>query len=50
MPFVKSYGFVERGKILLTIGGSGFLEISKNWGDASEELRIRVGSAISLSL
>jgi hypothetical protein len=40
LKFVKSYGFVEKKEILLTIGGSGYVEISVNQGNASKELKI----------
>jgi len=50
MPFVKSYGFVGKGEKLLTIGGNGFLEISMNQGNASQEMELKIGSKVIISL
>ncbi|MCD6411954.1 MAG: SAM-dependent chlorinase/fluorinase, partial [Thermoplasmata archaeon] len=48
--FLKSYGFAEEKELLLTIGGSGFLEISVNKGNASELLGAKVGEEIFIDL
>ncbi len=48
--FLKSYGFGEEKELLLTIGGSGFLEISVNRGNASELLGAKVGDEIFIDL
>ncbi|HEC87280.1 MAG TPA: hypothetical protein ENI49_05380, partial [Thermoplasmatales archaeon] len=47
---VKSYGFVGKGEKLLTIGGNGFLEISMNQGNASQEMELKVGGKVIISL
>ena len=38
--FVKSYDFVKKGDILLTIGSSNYLEISINQGNAAKKLGV----------
>jgi S-adenosyl-L-methionine hydrolase (adenosine-forming) len=39
--FVKSYGFVKKGEILLTNGSSNFLEFSINQGNAAKKLGVK---------
>jgi len=41
LPFVSSYGFVQKGSVCLTIGGNHFVEISVNQGNAAEVLVLR---------
>ncbi len=46
VPLVKSYGAVERGAPLLTVGGSGYVELSINMGNAAERYKVRPGDKI----
>ncbi len=46
--FVKSYAYVGVGDPLLTIGGSGYLELSINRGSAAEEFGLRPGNRLKL--
>ena len=48
MFFVKSYGFVKKGDMLATIGGSGVLEISINQGNAAEKLDAKEDDEIKI--
>ena len=47
-PFVKTYGEVDKGRLLLLFGSSGQLEISVNQGSAAHQLKVEPGSAIYL--
>jgi S-adenosylmethionine hydrolase len=47
-PLVKTYGDVEKGRLLLLYGGSGLLEISMNQGSAVKELKVEPGAVIFL--
>lgn len=44
--FVRAYGFAGPGEFLLTFGGTGYLELSVNRGNAAAELGIGPGSEI----
>ena len=46
--FVKAYGLVRAGEPLLTIGGTGFIELSINRGSATERFKLKVGDKILL--
>jgi len=48
VPLLGSYAGVEAGNPLLVIGGTGFLELSVNRGDASKIYSLRVGDRIIL--
>lgn len=48
--FVKSYGFVEKGEFLGTIGSSNLFEISINQGNAREKLGVKTGDEIKILL
>jgi len=50
IPLVKTYGAVKKGKPLLTIGGSGHLELSVNMGDASKRFKTKAGDKIRIKL
>lgn len=50
MPFLKSYGFTGRGEFLLTVGGTGFLEVAVNQGSAAKSLDVEVGGTFTLFL
>lgn len=47
-PLVKTYGDVDKGRLLLLYGGSGLLEIGVNQGSAVKELKVEPGAAIFL--
>jgi S-adenosylmethionine hydrolase len=47
-PLVKTYGEVEKGRLLLLYGASGLLEISMNQGSAARELKVAPGTSIFL--
>jgi len=49
VKFLKSYGYAERGEMLLTISSSDFLEISRRDGDACRMLEAEVGSDVEIS-
>lgn len=44
----RSYSYVERGGLLATIGGTGYLEISVNMGNASERLGVKPGDRLEI--
>jgi len=48
LPFVASYGFVEPGELLLTIGSNHFIEISINQGNAAHTLGLKEDGAVEL--
>ena len=47
-PLVKTYGDIEKGRLMLLYGGSGLLEIAMNQGSAAKELKIEPGTVIFL--
>ena len=47
-PLVKTYGDVEKGRLILLYGGSGLLEIAMNQGSAAKELKVQPGDVIFL--
>jgi hypothetical protein len=47
-PLVKTYGEVEKGRLLLLYGGSGLLEISMNEGSAARQLKVEPGTSVFL--
>ena len=47
-PLVKTYGEVEKGRLLLLYGGSGLLEIGMNQGSAARQLKVEPGASIYL--
>jgi len=47
-PLVKTYGEVEKGRLLLLYGGSGLLEISMNQGSAARQLKVEPGASVYL--
>ncbi len=49
VKFLKSYGYAEKGEMLLTISSSDFLEISRRDGSASRMLEAEVGSDVEIS-
>jgi len=47
-PLVKTYGEVEKGRLLLLYGGSGLLEIGMNQGSAARQLKVEPGDSVFL--
>ena len=47
-PLVKTYGEVEKGRLLLLYGGSGLLEIGMNQGSAARQLKVESGASVFL--
>jgi S-adenosylmethionine hydrolase len=47
-PFVKTYGEVDKGRLLMLFGSSGRLEISVNQGSAARQIRVEPGASIFL--
>lgn len=47
-PLVKTYGDVEKGRLLLLYGGSGLLEIGMNQGSAARQLKVGPGATVFL--
>ena len=47
-PLVKTYGDVEKNRLLLLYGGNGLLEISVNQGSAAAKMKIAPGTTIFL--
>jgi len=47
-PLVKTYGDVEKGRLLLLYGSSGQLEIGMNQGSAAAKLKIETGGTVFL--
>jgi S-adenosylmethionine hydrolase len=47
-PLVRTYGDVEKGRLLLLYGGSGLLEISVNQGSAARQLKVEPGTNVYL--
>jgi len=48
MPFVKSYGFVDKGKPLVTIGSHNYVELGVNQGEAASKLSLKEGDEVVL--
>jgi S-adenosylmethionine hydrolase len=47
-PLVKTYGDVEKGRLLLLYGNSGLLEIGMNQGSAERQLKVAPGTSVFL--
>jgi len=47
-PLVKTYGDVEKSRLLLLYGGGGLLEIGMNQGSAARQLKVEPGTSIFL--
>jgi len=47
-PLVKTYGEVEKGRLLLLYGSSGLLEIGMNQGSAARQLKVEPGASVFL--
>jgi S-adenosylmethionine hydrolase len=47
-PLVKTYGDVDKGRLLLLYGGNGLLEISMNQGSAARRLKVEPGASVYL--
>ena len=48
LPFVKSYSFVKKHSLLMTIGSQNFLEISMNQGNAAKKLSIKNDDEVTI--
>jgi S-adenosylmethionine hydrolase len=46
--FLRAYAEAEPGELLLTLGGTGFLEVSVNRGSAARELSLKIGSELMI--
>lgn len=47
-PLVKTYGEVEKGRLILLYGAGGMLEIGMNQGSAAKQLKVAPGTVIFL--
>jgi S-adenosylmethionine hydrolase len=47
-PFVKTYGEVDQGRLLMLFGSSGQLEISVNQGSAAKQVKVEPGTILYL--
>ncbi len=47
-PLVKTYGDIEKGRLILLYSSGGLLEIAKNQGSAAKELNVQPGTVIFL--
>jgi S-adenosylmethionine hydrolase len=47
-PLVKTYGEVDKGRLILLYGGTGYLEIGMNQGSAVKMLKVEPGTPIFL--
>ena len=47
--FRRAYGFVEEDEPLLTVGGSGYVELAINRGSAAERFRLKPGDRVRIS-
>lgn len=47
-PLVKTYGDLEKDRLMLLYGGNGLLEIAMNQGSAAKELKAQPGTVIFL--
>ncbi len=48
LPFVKSYGYVKKGEMLITVGSSNMVEIGMNQGDAAKKLGIKLDDVVKV--
>lgn len=48
IPFVKSYNFVKKGELLVTIGSSNFFEIALNQGNAGKKLNVKEDDEVKI--
>ena len=47
-PLVKTYGEVEKGRLLLLYSSNGLLEIGMNQGSAAKQLKVEPGASVFL--
>jgi S-adenosylmethionine hydrolase len=47
-PLVKSYGDIEKGRLILLYGGNGLLQVAVNQGSAGKQLKAEPGTVIFL--
>jgi S-adenosylmethionine hydrolase len=50
VPFVSSYGFIAKGKLLATIGSGNLFEIAINQGQAARKLSVKEQNKIEIIL
>jgi len=50
IPFVRSYGHVKQGEMLVTVGSSRYLEISMSQGSAAEQFHVALDDDIAILL
>jgi S-adenosylmethionine hydrolase len=48
IPFVSSYGYVNQGELLITIGSNHFLEISVNKGNAAQTVGLQADAEVQI--
>ncbi len=46
--FTRSYGFVSKGELMVTIGSHGYVEFSVNQGKANEKLGLTYGDPVQI--
>lgn len=50
LRLVKSFGYAEKGEMVLIIDSENLLEISINLGNAAEELKVDIGDQVCIKL
>jgi S-adenosylmethionine hydrolase len=50
IDFCKTYSDVASGKLLATIGGHGYLELSINQGNAAEYIDLKTGDKLLVQI
>ena len=48
LSFVRTYGMVEKNSLIALVGSNGYLEISKNQGNASKDIQVKIGDAVQV--
>jgi len=48
LPFVPSYGYVDKGETLALMGSVGFLEVAVNQGNASKRFQAEAGDLLEI--
>lgn len=50
LPYLETYGLVEKGEMLALPGSHDYLEIAVNMGSAAERLNVKVGDELRVRL
>ena len=50
VPYVASYGFVNKGELLAAVGSSGYLEIGVNQGNAAAHLGLKEDDPVQITV